>query len=153
MVLDKIKACIIFTIIDQKSSGIIDYIAVKEDHQNGNIGCFLINLIQEITSKKIQQAEKFSRLSSCFTVYLACQTTTVPIYKSYRFQIISDLGSFKQKGTLYESGMRLEYAAHSETHSNQLVILMIDTHCRRVVNYVNYIPLDVESTCFHETRL
>ena len=135
------------------STGIIDYIAVTEDRQNGTIGCFLINLAQEITSKKIQKAAKFSRLSSCFTMYLACQTRTVPVYKSYGFQIIDDLDRFKQGGFLHAIGERLDYESHSEIHLNQFIILMINTHCQRAVNDVNYILSDVEATCYNENMI
>ena len=91
------------------STGVIDYIAVKEDHQNGNIGCFLINLAQEITSRKINKAAHYSRLSACFRTYLACRFNNITCYKSYVFEIMDDLDRFKQGGLLHEIGKRLDF--------------------------------------------
>ena len=65
---------------------------------------------------------------------------------------MGDLDTFKQGGILQVIGERLDFESHSEIQSNQLVILMIDTHFQRTVNVVNYFPLDVEATCYNKNE-
>ena len=127
----------------------VDFIATSLPYTGMNFGPFLLHTAQIFGSKAIEQKSNGS-IKDNYTTVLACRMELIPYYKRLGF-IESPKDIFDQNGDLEKSGKRFEVDNWSQLSEEDLLFPMrTNTLCSRIVNYLSFFPIDLESTIYNE---
>ena len=127
----------------------VDFIATSLPYTDMIFGPFLLHIAQIFGSKAIEQKSNRS-IKDNYTTVLACRTELIPYYKQLGF-IESPKNIFEQNGDLEKSGKRFEVDNWSQLSEEDLLFpVRINALCSRIVNYVSFFPIDLESAIYNE---